>query len=253
MADDLPMLETPSTTEHPAEKPKPMVLELDKVSFRGRSENGIQLERADLQLREGELVTLQLESATSTRELASMLQGLLAPTGGKVTFCDEDWLGNDHDRHFRMRSRIGRVFEGQAWLENLNLDENVTLSCRHHGMSDESIREQVQDWVSRLGLEKLSQNRPAFTEPSVLQSHQWIRAFLGPPALVILERPLRFLTTQWTAKLIDAINELRSRGAAVLWFSSEPEPAAANLSPPSIRLQVRDNRLLPYDGGTQHE
>ena len=124
-----------SEIEYPPESSRPVVLELSSVSFRERSENGVRLHRADLQVREGELTIVQLNPATRTRETVSMIQGLVAPIDGKVLFCNEDWLGTDYGRHFRMRSRIGRVFEGQAWVENLNLDENVTLSRRHHGGS----------------------------------------------------------------------------------------------------------------------
>ena len=164
-----------SPVEMTAEAAKPLVLEFEQVSFRGRQENGLRLRRANLQLSAGELAVIRLDAATRTREAASMIQGLTLPAEGNVRFCGEDWRGQDYRRHFRMRSRLGRVFEGQAWIENLNVDENVTLASRHHGMSAESIQQSVKYWVSRLGLHGLTRKRPAFVEPSVLQLHQWIR------------------------------------------------------------------------------
>ena len=242
------------TDERPTdERPRPVVLELSKVSFRGRSENGMRLHRADLQIREGELVTVQLDPATRTREAASMIQGLLPPFNGTVTFCNEDWLGTDYDRHFRMRSRIGRVFEGQAWIENLNVDENVTLSGRHHGNSDTSMEAELAYWISCLGIDGITRKRPAFVEPSVLQIHQWIRAFLGTPALLILERPLQFLSPTWLPKLVDAIETIRSRGAAVLWFTSDHDLDSTALASPLFRLRWHQDKLEPVDGGVSDE
>ena len=246
--------ETESAAEPPAQTPKPMVLELSKVSFRGRSENGIRLQRADLQVREGELVAVQLDPATRTRELASMIQGLIPPGDGKVTFCNTDWLGADYDVQFNMRSRIGRVFEGQAWIENLNVNENVTLSSRHHGKNIESIQADVGYWIARLGIEGLSRKRPAFVEPSILQIHQWIRAFLGTPSLVILERPLQSLSAAtWLPKLVDAIDTLRSRGAAVLWFTSEQPLERPTPSSPFVRLRWQADSLHRVEGGASDE
>jgi phospholipid/cholesterol/gamma-HCH transport system ATP-binding protein len=245
--------ESKSDVARPAESTKPVVLELSGVSFRGRSESGIRLQRVDLRIRAGELVTVQLDRATSTREAASMIQGLIPPIEGTVKFCSEDWLGTDYDRHFRMRSRIGRVFEGQAWIENLNVNENVTLSARHHGQSDASIEAELQYWVSRLGIEGINHKRPAFVEPSVLQVHQWIRAFLGSPALVILERPLQFLSTTWLPKLVDAIEAIRSRGAAVLWFTSNQELDLAASASPLVRLRWHQEKLEHVDGGISDE
>lgn len=199
---------------------KPAVLALQGVSFRGRSENGAWLRHAELQLRAGDLAVVHVDPAVATRELVSMLQGLTLPSEGQVLFRGQDWLGNDHQRHFQMRSQIGRVFEGQAWIENLNVDENVTLARRHHGMASAELQADVQSWVARLGIEGLSRRRPAFVEPSVLQVHQWIRAFVGSPSMVVLEHPLQFLSHSWRTKLLHAIDQLRATGTAVLWFTS---------------------------------
>jgi ABC-type ATPase involved in cell division len=237
----------------PAEPPKPLVLELKQVTFRGRLENGLRLRRANLQLRAGELALIHLDAATRTREVASMLQGLMPPTEGDVRFCGEDWRGVDYRRHFRMRSRLGRVFEGQAWIENLNVDENVTLASRHHGLSMEEVQQRTQYWVSRLGLQGLTRKRPAFVEPSVLQLHQWIRAFLSSPSLVLLERPLQFLSADWSRRFSEIIDELRTKGVAVLWFAGDPELATATFAEPVVHLGLNDEALWSVDGGSGHE
>ncbi len=236
--------------ESRVEPPKPPVLELRHVSFQGRLENGLRLHDADLLLREGDFAIVQLDSSISTREATSMMQGLQTPLSGEVLFCRNHWHGNDYDRHFGMRSRIGRVFEGQAWVENLNVDENVTLAFRHHGSDTESIRRDVAYWLAKLELHALSRKRPAFVEPSLLQIHQWIRAFVGSPALLLLERPMQFLSSSWLDKLLESIDELRQRGAAVLWFTSEEELVPIGSLQPLIRLKWQEGKLLPADGGS---
>jgi phospholipid/cholesterol/gamma-HCH transport system ATP-binding protein len=179
-----------------------------------------------------------------------MLQGLAMPSEGKVRFDGEDWRGEDYDRHFRMRSRIGRVFEGQAWIENLNVDENVTLSRRHHGDDAASIGADVQHWLALLQVNGLSRKRPAFVEPSVLQVHQWIRAFLGSPLMVILERPLQFLSPSWRPKLVEAIARLRARNTAVLWFTSLSADALEIPTESLQRWSLQDGRFRAFDGGS---
>lgn len=236
--------------ESRAELPKPPVLELRRVSFQGRSENGLRLHEADLMLREGEFAIVQVDPSITTREATSMIQGLQMPRSGQVLFCNDHWRGHDYDRHFKMRSRIGRVFEGQAWVENLNVDENVTLALRHHAGDTESIRQEIAYWLSKLDLRGLSRKRPAFVEPSMLQIHQWIRAFVGSPALLLLERPLQFLSSSWLPKLLESIDELRQRGAAVLWFTSEEELVPTDSLQPLIRLKWQQGKLVPTDGGS---
>lgn len=230
--------------QNAAEANRPIVLELRQLSFRGRSEHGIRLNRVDLQLCEGELGLISVNAATRTRELTSMIQGLVPPSEGKVVFCQREWSGDDYMRLFRMRSRIGRVFEGQAWIENLNLEENVTLAARHHGASSAVVAEQVRYWTPRLGLRGLSRKRPAFVEPSISQAHQWVRALLGSPRLLLLERPLQFLSAEWMPKLVAAIDEVRSRGAAVLCFANDSDSlSSAAFAAPRSRWKLENQHL----------
>ncbi len=236
--------------ESPVEPTKPPVLELRRVSFQGRLENALRLHEADLRLREGDLAIVQLDSSITTREATSLMQGLQSPRSGQVLFCKDHWRGHDYDRHFRMRSQIGRVFEGQAWVENLNVDENVSLALRHHGSDSESIQQDIAYWLSKLELRGLSRKRPAFVEPSLLQVHQWIRAFVGSPTLLLLERPMQFLSSSWLQKLLDSIDELRQRGAAVLWFTGEEESVPISSLQPLIRLKWQQGKLVPSDGGS---
>ena len=87
----------------------------------------------------------------------------------------------------------------------------------------------------------------------MLQIHQWIRAFIGSPAMVILERPMQFLAATWLPKLLQAIDELCAGGAAVLWFTSDPEHMNATTSAPLVRLKLQDEKLQPLVGGTDDE
>ncbi len=109
------------------------VLELQNVSFTGKSDRSMALLDTTLTLSRGDLLMLHLDRSQASRDLASMIQGLQKPKQGKVLFEGSDWLGNDFDRHFRMRNRIGRVFDDQAWLANLNMNENLMLASHHHG------------------------------------------------------------------------------------------------------------------------
>jgi len=197
-----------------------VVLELQRVTQHPNVESSLGIRDLDLILKSGELLTIQVEPSTRTRSFASMIQGITEPDQGKVFFLRQEWSGVDYHRQFANRGLIGRVFEGQAWIENLNLDENVTLACRHHGRSKQDIQESTQSWLNHLGLEKLTTRRPAFVAPATLQLHQWIRAFMACPKLVLLERPLDFLDSSWIKKLLDAIQLGMQSGAGVLWLDS---------------------------------
>jgi len=219
------------------------VLRLQAVYQRPEYESSLKVNDVSFALNAGEVLTVQVDPSTRTRSFASLLQGIINPDAGDLLFLQQRWSGSDYERHFFLRSLIGRVFEGQAWIESLNLDENVTLAARHHGRSIEDIKVSVQDWLDRLGLERLINRRPAFVAPAILQVHQWIRAFLSQPKLVILERPMQFLSENWFGKLLKSIEWIASRGTAVLWLDSRPNLDQVDWKIPYHHVVAQDGRF----------
>jgi phospholipid/cholesterol/gamma-HCH transport system ATP-binding protein len=236
------------TSDEPA---RSITLRLRDVSYYGGSENSIRLAGANLVVRQTELITLRIDPAINTRSMASLLQGLAEPFKGDVLFEETPWRGASYDEHFAMRSRIGRVFDGQAWIQNLDIAENLTLAYRHHRKSPESLDKDLAHWVDVFGIGKLSRLRPAFMPPSLLQMHQWVRAFIGSPKLLILERPMNALSPTVLPKLIDAVNEIRGRGAAVLWFTSDPTVIGHPFAGAHMQYELQNQKPVQVAPGVE--
>ena len=254
---DPPSMDPPSmdppTPESVTPASKQVVLELCNVTFRGNPINALHLSGVDLVLHQGEMILLQLDRGQRSREVASMLQGLHHPLSGEVRFQNCDWRGSHYDRHFQMRSRIGRVFDGPAWIQNLNLRDNVTSARSHHGDSWESIQTQYLAWIRHFQVTDASGERPSFVEPAVLQVYQWIRALLGRPSLLILERPMQSVAPTAIESLVDAVNELRRDGTAVLWLTSNPADYHDRLIRPITSMRLRNGLLVTVAEGASHE
>ncbi len=248
---DKPIVERASSRPLKTDPPKPIVMEMRGVTYEDRSAASIALHDADLVVREGELAMIHLGWFQKARRLASLMQGLHRPLQGEVRFQAQDWLGDDYDRHFSMRNRIGRVFEDQAWIENINVAANVTLASRHHGVTKQEVIADVRHWGADFGVAELIQERPAFVHPSLLQRHQWVRAFLGKPVLLLLERPLKSASTAEASMLLRAVNSIRKEGTAVVWFTSSIDDLAKILEPPISHYEIKDGELLPIEGGKQ--
>ena len=234
-------------------KPKPVVLELRDVTFNSRTENSIRLRDASLVVREGDLVMLRMNRSQNCRDAASMLQGLQQPSDGDVLFGNQDWRGKDFDRHYEMRSRIGRVFDNHAWIQNFNVLENVTLASRHHRIADATINQQVDSWAERFNVPSVSHSRPSFVDPSVLQIYQWIRALIGEPTLLILERPMNSVSITRLNKFVEVINEVRKHGTAVVWFTSNVGDLSDDLESPKMDYKLSDGSLRKVTGGSDDE
>jgi phospholipid/cholesterol/gamma-HCH transport system ATP-binding protein len=222
-----------------------IVLELQNVSCHQTAAEAVKLRGVSLQMRQGDLILIRLERRQNPRGFASLIQGLSSPASGNVRFEQSAWDNIAWEQQFRMRSRIGRVFDGRAWINNLNVTENVMLRPRHHAIGESKLDQQIQDWTHRLQIPTLTRQRPAFVEATVLQQYQWLRAFLGNPSLVILERPMKTLDGEKLTPLYESVNEIRKQSAAVIWFAGSDEEILLDWPGTVTRFQSSDGKLIP--------
>lgn len=229
--------------------PTPPILELRDASSRVKGETLIRVSGFSGTIRAGEMVAVPLDRHHDPRDLASTLQGLKPLAAGSVLFDGQSWSGNDYSRHFQMRSKIGRVFAGPAWIQNLTVRDNLYLPLLHHGIEAIGAESTISDWTKRLAgdqhdvVDRALGQRPSAVEPSILQICQLIRAVCNQPGLLILERPMRFLSEARQRALVSAVDRLRKTGTAVLYFGSRHDDMDAGFGPPIRQWQTVGSTL----------
>ena len=104
------------------------ILRFHEVTIATDSECGSGLCHVNSSLAAGDLAVVLLEKEQACIPLADAAEGLVAPAQGMVTFLGEDWQTITADRAAQQRGKIGRVFEGESWLSDLDVDRNITLA-----------------------------------------------------------------------------------------------------------------------------
>jgi phospholipid/cholesterol/gamma-HCH transport system ATP-binding protein len=170
----------------------------------------------------GTLVVVLLEKEQLHNPLADAAEGLVAPVQGTVTFLGEDWQTMTPDRAAAQRGRIGRVFEGDGWLSDLDVGQDIMLAQQHHTRRPvREIKQEATQLCRVFGLPGLPHGRASNARRQDLQKAACVRAFLGSPILILLEDPTAGIYTDVIGSLIDMVHEARQRGAAVLWTTNE--------------------------------
>jgi phospholipid/cholesterol/gamma-HCH transport system ATP-binding protein len=193
----------------------------------------------DLSLQAGELILIDPGRPAAGAALADSLCGINPVESGEIRFLGRAWWGLPPDAANALRGRIGRIFIHGGWLEHLSVLENVLLQQLHHTRRErELLLQDATRLAQRLGLPGLPAGRPyEHTEPE-LRRAGCVRAFLGRPALLLLEEPIGSAGELLTPLLNLAVAAL-SRGAAVVWLTSVP----AVLRDPNVPCRDR-YRLL---------
>jgi phospholipid/cholesterol/gamma-HCH transport system ATP-binding protein len=204
--------------------PSPAILKFSEVTIESGAHFETGLWNSSFELNPGDLLLVRMERENERPALPDATEGLLPPTQGNVLFFGEDWQQMTPDHAAAQRGKIGRLFEDEGWISNLEVDQNILLAQRHHTRRTESeIMEEALQLARVFGLPGLPRGLPRSMRRWDLRKAACVRAFLGHPAFVILEQSVHGIYADLTAPLISAVQSARRRGAAVLWTVTDPK------------------------------
>jgi phospholipid/cholesterol/gamma-HCH transport system ATP-binding protein len=200
------------------------ILKLGNVTVPASPHYEVGLWDISLELKPGDLFLVRIERENERLPLADAAEGLVNATEGAVLFRGEDWRGMSCDRAAAQRGKIGRLFEDEGWISDLDVDQNIMLAQRYHlQRSEKQILEEALKFARMFGLPGLPRGRPGKMRRWDLRKAACIRAFLGQPVLILLEQPVRGVYADFMAPLINAVQSARRYGAAVLWTVTDPQ------------------------------
>jgi len=177
-----------------------------------------------LELKAGQLVVVAVEEEILPElPLADAAQGLIGPAAGRIEFLGRPWEEWTHREACSLRGLVGRVSAGTSLLNNLDIDENVTLPGRYHGFgTHSSLLQEADQLAKRFGLPEIARCRPAVATRKQRAVAVWARAFLGPKRLIILEGPTREVARETAKRFCTFAAEQAATGKAVLWITGSP-------------------------------
>lgn len=212
-------------------------LRLLGVSKTWRNRTRPVLDGVDLDLGEGTVTWVSGDNGAGKTTLLRIACGLLAPDRGRVTVRCFDLESEPQ----QCKRRLGFLPAGSSGLyARLTTRQQLEYWSRLAFVPSRERERVVQGAIERFGLTKLAGSRLDRISMGERQRVRLAMAFLHAPDLVLLDEPRNSLDSAGLALLVDAIEELRSRGGAALWCSPSGDtlPLAAD-----AELLVRGGRL----------
>jgi phospholipid/cholesterol/gamma-HCH transport system ATP-binding protein len=199
-----------------------------------------------LTVRPGELHLVFSPAPAQSAAIADALLGL--SEAGEVRFRGAAWSDLAADETHRRRGEIGRLLSRGNWLDNRSVLDNLLLPLRHHTvLPDHVLRAMASELALNFGLPGIPTLLPHECTPADLGRAACIRAFLGRPQLVVLEHPLEANDTEPLPSLIAAVQQVRRRHGAVMWFTRNRAVLAARGIAADRRYRLAGSRLLELE------
>lgn len=207
------------------------LLSLQHVSYiysPGTAYEKVALDDVSLSLGKGEIVGLAGHTGSGKSTLIQLLNGLLKPTRGTVTFEDKDIHAKGYSGNY-LRSRVGMVFqypEHQMICDTVW--EDVAFGPGKQGLTEEACKTRVEEALRFVDLpEKYYQASPLQLSGGQKRRVAIAGVLAMQPEYIILDEPAAGLDAEGKREIFDRIRRMsREQGIGVLLVSHSMEDLA---------------------------
>ena len=146
---------------------------------------------ANIHIRRHQTTVIMGGSGSGKTTLLRLLAGLEKASSGHI------WLDGEYDLStvsqgslYKLRHRMGMVFQYSALLNSLNVYENVAFPLHEHTQLDESvIRTMVMMKLEQVGMRGFEHLMPSELSGGMAKRVAFARALIADPELVFFDEP----------------------------------------------------------------
>jgi len=129
-------------------------------------------------------------SGAGKSTLLRMIGGLARPDRGTVRVAGVDVSRLPERKLFRVRDRIGMLFQHGALLDSMSVFDNVALPLREHSnLSEPEIEAEVMRRLNSVGLENVERLFPRELSGGMNRRAALARAIVKDPEIVLVDEP----------------------------------------------------------------
>jgi phospholipid/cholesterol/gamma-HCH transport system ATP-binding protein len=195
------------------------LIEVDHVTF-GYDGRRTILSDLSLDFPRGKVSALLGGSGCGKTTLLRLIGGSHAPTAGEVRFDGERIDAHDRAQMYRLRRRMGMLFQFGALFTDLTVFENVAFPLREHsGLADALIRDIVLMKLNAVGLRGAAGLRISEVSGGMARRIALARAIALDPELIMYDEPfagLDLISMGVAAKLIRTLNDVTGATSLVI-------------------------------------
>jgi NitT/TauT family transport system ATP-binding protein len=207
-----------------------------------QSERGdiLALENINLDIRQGEFLSLLGPSGCGKSTLLKMIAGLLRPTAGEISINGRRIDGPPDG--------VGMVFQGAVQLAWRNVLDNVMLQVEMRNLPREEYLPKARALLEMVGLKGFEKKYPWQLSGGMQQRASICRALVHDPAVLLMDEPFGALDAMTREKMNLELQRIWAETRKTVFFITHSIPEAVFLADRVLVMSERPGRIAAiYD------
>jgi len=169
-------------------------------------------EHLNLDVREGEILTLLGGSGTGKSVLLKLILRLLQPQDGTLLVDGEDISDYEEQQMQPVRRKLGMLFQSGALFDSLSVYENIAYPLRERGVVDEdAIARRAAEVLALVGLPGVESKMPAELSGGMRKRVALARAIAEAPKVLLYDEPTTGLDPINVRRISELILDINQR------------------------------------------
>lgn len=196
----------------------------------------------DLDIAEGEFITVMGPSGAGKTTFLHIVGSLDHPTEGEILYRGQDITRHTEEEQSRFRNeKVSFVFQFYHLLQDFTVLENIMIPLWIKRMKTAEAEAAAEGFLEILGLAHRRHHKPGELSGGEQQRVAIARALVNSPELILADEPTGNLDRKTGREVLDYILSIhRKIGAALILVTHDPEIGAAG----TRRLMMVDGELF---------
>ena len=175
------------------------------------------LDNINLQVKEGEFISLMGPSGSGKSTLLNCVGMLDIFTGGGYTFLGQPVQSmKEKNRSKLYKEYIGFVFQAYHLIDELTVFENIETPLLYKNVKSSERKALVADMLDRFNIVGKKDLFPTQLSGGQQQLVGIARALIGKPKLILADEPTGNLNSKQSAEIMELFSELNKEGVTII-------------------------------------
>jgi len=181
------------------------------------------LESVNLEVKEGEFVSIMGPSGCGKSTLLNLLGLLDNPSDGEYFFLDTEVSKfTERQRSNLRKENIGFVFQSFNLIDELTVYENVELPLLYLGYSSADRKTRVEEVLQKMEIMHRRNHFPQQLSGGQQQRVAVARAIVGKPKLILADEPTGNLDSSHGDEVMKILTDLNENGTTIIMVTHSP-------------------------------